>query len=869
MRYLFAALAVALVAGTALAQSGDSLRSSAPPPVTAVRITTPIVLDGRLDDAGWSGTTPIDGFQQEDPDQGAPVRQRTEVRIGFDDEALYVGARMFDSAPDSIVARLTRRDRSPKCDAFYVFLDPFHDKRTGYYFGLTAAGTQLDGVFLNDGMQDGSWDAVWHGHVRRDGQGWTAEMKVPFSQLRFRGDAGMVWGINFKRLLNRVPEQDLLVYTPRGHSGFISRFPELHGLEGLATRRTLEVTPYVTAKGEFLVHDPGDPFNDGSRLKAAVGGDLRTRLGPKFTLNATVNPDFGQVEIDPAVVNLTDVETYFEEKRPFFTEGLSVFRCGQNGASDYWNFNWSEPTFFYTRRIGRAPQGRVPGSAEYVDAPQGTHILGAVKITGQPAPGWNVGLVQALTARERAKLSTAGVESRSPVEPLTYYGVLRGMREFNDHRQGLGLMTTTVARSFDGASALESQLNRSSVTATTDGWTFLDSRRDWVVSGYLTGSVVTGTASRISSLQRNSTHYYQRPDASYLGVDPNATSLTGGGGRLWLNHQNGSWLVNSAVGALSPGFENNDLGFLAKADVINAHFGSGWQWNEPHGWRQNASLLGALVSSWDFGGNNTRKMLFLEGSLEQRNRNSWDVNAFLSPSRLNNRSTRGGPLVLELPSYNFETHFDTNSGAKRFYYLNVGPGRGDDGSWEISFSPGIVYKPVSNLSVEFNPTWERSLTDAFYVRDTLDVSATRTYGRRWLFAALEQSTLSASLRVDYSLTPNLSIQFYAQPYITTAHYRDFKGLDAPRSRDFVRYTASNPAPFVLPNRDFDYRSIRGNAIVRWEYRPGSTVFFVWTQNRESEIEGVGEFNARRALSSLSTTPANNVFLVKVAHHFEL
>src|SRR5258706_6354586 len=432
------ALSAALAAGAAA--SPDSLGTAAPdhgapaqapaappPPaaapgapdltVHAIRLEGPIVLDGVLSEPVWQTGVPVTRFTQRDPVEGAPATERTEVRVAYDDEAIYVGARLYDSHPDSIVSRLCRRDVSIQSDRFAVFLDPFHDHRSGYYFMVNAAGVQYDGTLFNDSWDDNAWDGVWQGRAHIDRDRWTVEMRIPFSQMRFERRDRYVWGINFRREITRRSEQAYLVIPPKDQSGFVSRFPDLIDIDGVRAGRSIEVMPYVTGKAEYLGHDRGDPFNDGSRYKPSGGADVRMREGGDLNLNATLNPDFGQVEVDPAVVNLSDVESFFQEKRPFFSEGVSIFRCGNNGANDYSNFNWPEPAFFYSRRIGRGPQGGAP-SADYTDVPSATHILGAAKITGQLAPGWNAGTVQALTSRERATLRNAGVESRFGVEPM-------------------------------------------------------------------------------------------------------------------------------------------------------------------------------------------------------------------------------------------------------------------------------------------------------------------------------------------------------------------------------------------------------------------------------------------------------------------
>lgn len=862
MRFLASLMLLALLA--APVRAADER-----PPVRAVRTDRPILIDGQLDEDVWKSEQAVTNFLQKDPDEGVPPRQRSEVRLAYDDDALYVGARLYDSAPDSIRVRLARRDNDAGSDMFALMVDPFHDKRTGYYFMVSAAGTLMDGVLMNDGWDDDSWDGVWQARSKRDAQGWTCEMRIPFSQMRFRSADPMVWGVNFKRWIPRYGEEDAVVYTPRGQSGFVSRFAELQGLDGLQARQHIELTPYVTNKTEHLRfngntlenYGGGDPFHGAWKAKPAVGGDLRMSLGTKFTLNATVNPDFGQVEIDPAVVNLSDVESFFSEKRPFFTEGVSVFRCGNNGANDYSNFNWPEPIFFYSRRIGRGPLGGAP-SAQYTDFPQAAHILGATKITGQPAPGWNVGTVQALTSREEATLRNAGVESRFGVEPMSYYGVWRAMHEMNDRRQGLGLMGMTSAHFFDaGNDPLRNQTNRNSVVGAMDGWTFLDKDRTWVISGYGMASRAEGSTTRIARLQRSFPHYYQRPDRPGLGVDPTATTMAGYGGRLWLNKQQGKVIFNAGLGAISPGFDNNDLGFLFGGDVVNGHVLTGYQWNEPKDWRQYANLFGAVASSWDFGGNSTQKMLFMGGNIEQRNHWSWQANTFYSFAAFNARKTRGGVLMATKPGASMSLSFDTNSRNPWFWAINTNPSWSADGSWEQQVNPSIRWRPKPNLSISGGPDFYRGHTDTQYLRDSTSSVATGSQ-----FAELEQTQWSMNLRADYAVTPNLSIQVFAQPLISTLRFHDLKELGRSRSYDLI--AMPDPSPDYFKNRSGTFGSLRGNAVVRWEYAPGSSAFFVWTQE-SANTDDLSDFDPSRSFRVISKAPSNSVFLVKVAHHFSL
>jgi len=508
---------------------------ASPASVQTIRLHAPITLDGALTDPAWAQATVISGFRQRDPDEGQPATLPTEVRLLYDDAALYVGARMHDTAPDSIVARLARRDNWVTSDRFMVFIDAYLDRRTGFFFGVNAAGTLYDGTMMNDDWDDDTWDGIWDAKVRRDSTGWTAEFRIPYSQLRFRRADQMTWGVNFKREVARRNESSYLIYTPRGESGFVSHFTLMTGLEHIQPPRRLELTPYVTSRAELLQRQDGDPFNDGSRIRGTAGVDLKLGLGSNLTLDATVNPDFGQVEVDPAVVNLSDVETFYPEKRPFFIEGSNIFDFGFGGANNYWGFNWPGPDFFYSRRIGRPPQGGLP-AADHADVPSGATILGAAKLSGKMA-GTNVGVLSALTDREQARLSGPGGRFEAEVEPLTTYNMVRAQREFAEGRQSIGVLATGMHRDLSDP-ALRDQLNQDALSLGLDGWTFLDRDKMWVITGWTGATRVSGTRARITDLQQNSTHYFQRPDTD-------ATSLSGWAGRMSLNKQRGDWLMNT------------------------------------------------------------------------------------------------------------------------------------------------------------------------------------------------------------------------------------------------------------------------------------------------------------------------------------
>ena len=847
--------------------------------IYAEKVNHPLVIDGMLTETCWSGTDGFKDFIQRDPVEGAAPTEKTEIKLAYDVNSLYLAAKMYDSSPDSIMVRLTRRDDWTDCDNIMLCLDPYNDKRSGYYFALNAAGTQLDGVFYNDSWDDGTWDGVWEGKVHKSVDGWTAEMKIPFSQMRFNQSDSMIWGIDFRRIIGRKNEYDYLVFIPKKESGFVSHFASLKGLENISGGGKVEILPYVTGKAEYLQYENGDPFNDGSSYIPGIGADLKMGIGSNLNLNATVNPDFGQVEIDPAVINLSDVETFYEEKRPFFIEGSTIFNFGYGGAQNYWGFNWGGADFFYSRRIGRHPQGSIPDDADYSDYPEGTHILAAGKLTGKIGDSWNVGTIQNITKREYSRISTDGVRSETEIEPLSYYGIFRGQNEFGGGKQGLGFISTAALRDFKD-DRLRDEINKSALTFGLDGWTFLDSSKTWVLAGWTGMTSVSGNQQRMIDLQESSRHYFQRPDANHVSVDSNRTSLTGYAGRLVLNKQKGNFFVNTAFGFINPAFDVNDLGFLYRADIINWHAGAGYYWSDLNNIYRYLEIGAAVFQNYDFGGNKIWEGIFHFGNIQFLNYYSINWDLAYNPQTLNNNKTRGGPLTLNKPGYQVDLSFYSDS--RKDWVLNLGGGTyqiNPSFQWFVNFS--IEFRPVPNISFNVSPQFERVFEFAQYVDTFDDPLATNTYGKRYVFGELNQKTLSASIRLNWTFTPNLSLQLYVQPLISSGNYSNFKELAAGRTYDFNVYgengSAFNPEtniadpdgngpaqPFEIDNPDFNFKSLRGNAVLRWEYLPGSVVYFVWTQTR-SESEEIGDFRFDESFSKMISAEPDNIFMIKLTY----
>ena len=848
--------------------------------VTATAATEAIQIDGRLDEPIWAQGVAADQFFQLDPDEGMPATERTEAIVLYDSDAIYVGARLFDSAPDSIVARLGRRDARQESDFFAVYLDPYLDRRSGYYFGLTAAGALRDGVLVNDNYDNSNWDGVWQGRVQRTSYGWTAEMRIPYSQLRFYQQDQYVWGVNFVREVSRKQERAYLVYRPSDESGFVSRFPELVGIRDVRPSRQLELIPYFRSRATYdqTVSD-GNPFNDGSVYGLDGGLDLRYALTSNLTMNATVNPDFGQVEVDPAVINLGDYETYYSEKRPFFVEGASVFgNFGRGGARRIVTL-WDSPSFFYSRRIGRSPVGSLPAHA-FSDMPDGTRILGATKMIGKLAGSWNVGTMQALTAREHARLqSGAGVRSEAEVEPAAYHGVYRAQKEFAGGRHGLGFLSTLNQRFFSDERLMD-QMNKRSLSFGVDGWTFLDRENTWVLSGWAGLSRLEGTEQRLLNIQRSSLHYFQRPDIDHVAIDSSATSLSGWAGRLALNKERGRLTFSSTVETVSPSFNVNDAGFQYRSDAVRGLMGLWYVWPDPTRFTRDAVVFAALYRGIDYSGNVFSSGVFAISQIQFLNYYTAFTRLIINPETVKNMwRTRGGPLTLEPGGMSAD--LSLSSDQRKMFVVGMGLNmrRGESGNAK-GLNTNIEWKAAPNVSLSLSPSVSWGTEEAQWVGAFDDMLATRTFGKRYVFAKLDQVTLSSRVRVNWTFTPKLSLQLYAQPFVAVGDYSEYKELARSQSYDFVRYgeggSTFDAATLVadpdgpggsaetiqLPNRDFNVASLRGTAVMRWEYRPGSTLYLVWTQRR-SDFTNDPYFEFGSSFDQLATAPMENVFVVKM------
>ncbi len=883
-----------ILAFSAFAQTGAQTPATASSgtvrSMRAARLAGKITLDGKLDEAVWAAAQPAENFTQSYPDEGAPPTQKTEVRVLYDDDALYVGAHMFDTHPDSIAAQLARRDATGiYSDWLHVVIDTYHDRRSAFRFSVNPRAVQKDVLHTDDRNEDLNWDAVWQVATSVDSTGWTAEIRIPFSQLRFGGAAKgqeRLWGMQIQRDIARRDERDSWSPWTRRSPGYVSLFGDLVGVSDIPMPRRLEILPYVSSK---LTREPGtgsNPFYRPNDARQSIGADLKYGLPGGLTLSATVNPDFGQVEVDPAVVNLSAFETSFPEKRPFFVEGAGLFSFGGlRGGPSY-----GGQTLFYSRRIGRQPQRFV--NALYVDAPDATTILGATKVSGK-THGWTVAVLDAVTAEERARFvgsngNSTGVPETSPVEPATNYFVGRVKKDLRGGNTILGAGATVVNRNVGNPVFTDLLRARADV-----GELDFEQRwgnRNYALTGAFAGSSVGGSKAVITNTQRASARYYQRPDADYLAVDPNRTSLTGYS--LGLGFQkSGTVTVSSTLKEVSPGFEVNDAGIMGRVDYRNFGISTTYNQFKPGKHLRSWDIGVGTNHAWNFGGDKIRTSFFQYGGITLKN--LWSLGGGLEydPSNLDDRLTRGGPLGRQFTQYGAYTYGTTDARRRVAYNWNTNYFADPDGGYSKSFSVGLDVRPSSSIRVTLSPGITLGRNTVQFLRSQTDTTAAATFGRRYIFSDLYQTTLSATTRIEWTASPTLSLQLYAQPFTSAGDYRALKELAKPGTTRYTVYGRDGGStlaetrdaqaratgytidpdgggaavPFTLTNPDFNFHSLRGNAVVRWEYRPGSAVFFVWQQSR-AENEFDGNFDFARDTRAIFGRPTN-VFLVKATYWF--
>lgn len=870
---------------------GDNL------PVGAGALPTPRVLsvwstsetpriDGALDEAFWTQATPADPFVQLSPKEGSTPLFASHVRVARDASHLYVAARLEDPDPSAIVRQLARRDTDTQADWFEVAVDGYHNRRTAQVFRVNAAGVQRDVLLYDDVQEDARWDAVWQSAVRIDDGGWSVELAIPLTQLRFDPDAER-WGLQLTRFVHREQELSAWQRIPLNQGVKVSRFGDAALPSKPEPPANLELRPYVASGASLYRGEPGNPFQTGRDWLFNAGADLKYTVANSWYLNATVNPDFGQVEADPAQVNLTDQQLFYPEQRPFFLEGGDLFApaAGAGVGGGVWN---GPPNLFYSRRIGAAPTTFVerpllPGDEEpYVGRPDDTPIYGALKLTGRSGGGFSLGVLDAVTApvfERYADLDGRLLEERRRIQPLSHYLVARGQQEFGGGTSTLGVLGTMANRELDPR--LRGQLPGNAYSGGLD-WNVRVGDGSYFVAGRLVGSRVDGTPEVMRRLQTNFTRYAQRPDATHLEVDEDATSLQGLSGQLRFGKVRSNLTWNVGAHATTPFFEVNDLGFQNRADELALTGQISWQDRNP----------GKVLRQWTFTSNAAAISNFGFDLQQPRVSFNWNalttgftpLNAFFVaylPGQ-DDRLLRGGPSAeAPLLDVGFQANVGTDVRKKlrANFYGNAGGSTSGGQDWILGAN--VTAQPISALTLTLAPQVYLNVRDTQYVRAYADPTATETYGTRYLVSELTNIVSFVEARAEWTFSPKLSLQTYARANVTSGAYDRFRFFAQPRTRSFVdpvsaptlndgQFEVQAPgaaAAFRFRDPNFLYSSLQANAVARWEYLPGSTLFFVYQLSCDAPRTTDGRFDPGAYLKPCGDSMPSHTVMAKLTYWF--
>jgi len=825
-----------------------------------------LLVDGRLDESVWDLVEFSSGFLTQGSDRGHPAEERTEVAFLYDEEALYVGARMFSLSPADLHPLVGRRDQPGATSQLLISLNSDRDRRTAYTFGVSVGGTRIDYHHAEDeeNSRDYSFDPVWEGRATIHEEGWSVEMRIPFSQLRFQQPGPQIWGVNVKRAEPERYTNDYWVVVPLNQAGWASRFGELVGLEIAAPTRRVEFLPYITGSGTAPLGSEASPWRPQETLWR-TGADLKFGIAPNLTFEATVNPDFGQVEVDPASVNLTAFETFFPERRPFFVEGGALLKGrGQN--------------YFYSRRIGSIPSGTM--SSGYVDQPRSSRIIGATKLTGRFNSGFSIGGIAAVTAREWAGVNDRETGELLPVEvaPLTRFGVVRLQQEFGAGGSTAGLIVTAVHRDLNPGNRLTEILSRSAISGGAD-WTLRFADGAYQLSGDVGYSFIEGDSVALLKAQNSSARYFQRPDADYVAVDPFRRSLFGYAGSMRLAKVAGArWLWELSSATKSPGFEINDAGALGVADRIESSATVRYRHHPVAGPFHGYEFALFSASGWNYGGARQFTSPGLFGSVTWRNLLSTYAQIGIETRATSDKVTWGGPLVATPFGTKASVGLSTDYAARTRWSANGAYFRDEWGQRSYSVHGGVALRPSSRLSLGVDPGFAQ-LSDARYLLTALPFGGPATFGKRYIFTSFARSDLYAQLRLEYAFKPDLTIQFYGMPLASSGRFYEYGELTAPRTGELqiykrgsqIRVSRDGSVSILHPsgdsslgNPDYNIRWLNSNLVLRWEWQPGSMFFMIWQQGRYGFDQDLGMIGPM-ALWDVMTEPGSNSLALKFTY----
>ena len=839
---------------------------------TTERLSTPKpVIDGILDDDCWKTGNWAGDFVQWIPNEGAKPSFPTFVKILYDDKNLYVAIRAVDREPLKISRKGGRRDEMTG-DMAGITFDSYHDHRTGFEFDMTAGRQKIDAILPNSGIGDMNWDAVWYGKVGYQDSACVEELQIPLSQLRYSNHYDQVWGLHVWRWVDRLQEESDWEKQSSTGPGMLYLFGELRGIKGLKKSQRIELRPYTLGELKTFKKVAANPFaNTGHRFSDNIGLDAKIGIGSNFTVDMTVNPDFGQVESDPSVMNLTAFETFYEEKRPFFLEGKSIF-----------NYDIDDFSLFYSRRIGHTPSFQPSlGDKDYIQTPDHSTILSAVKFSGKTAEGLSVGALQSFTANEKATINSLSGDRKVSVEPFTSYAVARVQRDFNQSNTMFGGILTSTNRSINSPDLYF--LNKGAFTGGLDLMHYWK-EKEYYLEAHVIGSDIHGETEAIRSLQLSSARYYQRPDAGYLHYDSTLTSLSGHGGKIKIGKgSKGLWKYSTEIGWRSPGLDLNDIGYLQTSDLIHQRNMLSYFINKPKSVFRTYSVGLEQNNNWDYSGQYLSSDILSTIAADFKNRWGFANTLKFRNETLDTRILRGGPAML-MPS-NWTETFSLKSDQSRkltMNFLTTASFSGDHSYHFNEYSAGITLRPVNTLLFSMNIDYSGK-TDKLQYVDTKISNQTN----RCILGRLNQETLGLTFRIDYNITPEISLQYYGSPFATQGTYTEFKVVTKSRDQNFnnrfsilknpvlvngneyqIDENSDNIVDYSFKKPDFNFNQFRSNMVFRWEYRPGSQIFLVWSSDR-TDLLNPGNEPLHNAAGRLTNTVPTNFFLIKFNYWFSI
>jgi len=833
------------------------------------------VMDGRLDEDFWTNQGEwTEKFVQVMPRERAFTASTTRAKLLYDNKYIYIGVYCKDAVPEKMNRFVGNRDDNSIGDLVSIAFDTYHDFRAAPEFNLNLGGNQTDLVVTDKLTVNLSWNAVWEGrtHVNRADSSWTAELRIPFDQLRYNRLAESdVWGLHIRRIIRSNNEVQNWSLIPLKNNGHVFSFGEMHGMKDLPNPRGIELLPYVMGRMKKEPEIKGSPYQ--KRWGGNAGIDAKIGLSD-YTLDLTVNPDFGQVELDPSVMNLTAYEIFYDEKRPFFLEGKHIL-----------DFQSGSDMMFYTRRIGAKPSLRPEGinnENTFSESVGNVPILGALKLTGSNRQGITLGVVQSLTARSSVHVTRNGVENTEAIEPLTNFTIARIQKNWKGNTL-LGGMLTSVNRSLN-ESQFKDNLIQNAFTAGVD-LTHYFAKRLYYIEAKGMFSSLNGSEKAITQLQTNAVHYYQRTSGSdYLGVDPKRTALNGTGGFIKLGRRgNAKWNFSEQFSWLSPGFDLNDAGFLKQADMLSNESAVEFRQTDPWKRLRRTSLNLSQLNRWNYGGRSVSNSLSMSWRNMYLNRYESTISQTYGWNKVDSRRLRGGPDIRFGESYALEASFNTDKARRIMFMMQYSGDHSLNNYYSLNtWSPSLTLRMGNHIHLTGKFSYSHHWDELQYVGTILGVA---DQARNDIVGRMEQQTYGLTMRLQANITPDFSIQWNGAPFTSTAKYKNFKKAMKPESRvrddrfhrfspDEISYSNNsyqinyNAERYSFNNPDFNFNEFRSIMVARWEYLPGSTLYFVWEYSMSNRA-GAYLPGWNHNLDRMFGLPSTNIVMVKLNYFFKI